>query len=89
MCTRRGGHACGALLVVVWWLILEKHLALRTTGFRPRLDSNLGVGGFSGNQRRHVVSSQRVRQGEATSRGARGCQIKITGVGPFCPQLSG
>jgi hypothetical protein len=24
MCTRRGGRACGVLLMVVWWLILEK-----------------------------------------------------------------
>jgi hypothetical protein len=36
-----------------------------------------------------MMSSRRVRRGEATSCGERGYPIKITGVGPFRSRLSG
>jgi hypothetical protein len=67
----------------------KNHPVLQTTGFRPSLASKLGSDSSCGNRRQHVVSSWRVRWGEATSCGTCGCQIKILGVGPFRPRLSG
>jgi hypothetical protein len=67
----------------------ENNPRLHTKGFWPSLDSKLGGGGSSGNQRWHVASSRRVHQGEATSCGACGHQIKILRVGPFHLRLSG
>jgi hypothetical protein len=34
MCLGRGGHACGALLTAVWWLILENSVVLVPVGIR-------------------------------------------------------
>jgi hypothetical protein len=67
----------------------KNHAALRTMGFRPSLASKLGGDGSGGNPRWHVVSLRRVRQGEATLCGAGGLQIKILGVRPFHPRLTG
>jgi hypothetical protein len=66
-CPGRGGRTCGALL---GWS-LKNHPTLRTSSCRSSLASELGGGDSGGNRRRHVVSSRRVRQGEATLCGAR------------------
>jgi hypothetical protein len=89
MCLGRGGRACGALLTVVWWLILKKPTSTMDDRFSTEFGLKLGGGGSGGNQRRHMSLSRRVRQGEATSCGAHDHQIEIPGVGPFCPRLSG
>jgi hypothetical protein len=83
-CLGRGGRAHGALLAVVWWLILEKLPSATDDGFRPSLASKLS-GNSGGNQRRHVASSRRVCQDEATSCIVHGRQIKIPGFCPFRP----
>jgi hypothetical protein len=41
--------------------------------------------GSGEDRRRHVVSSQRVCRGEATSCKMCGRQMRNLGVGPFCP----
>jgi hypothetical protein len=33
MCTGRGGHACDALLAVVWWLVLKNPPSVTEGGF--------------------------------------------------------
>jgi hypothetical protein len=63
----------------------KKHLMLRTAGFRSSLASKLDGGSSSRNWWWHMVSQRRVRQGEATSWGARGYWIKNPEVGPFSP----
>jgi hypothetical protein len=60
-----------------------------TDGFCWVWASKLGGGGSVGNRRRHMVSSRRVRRGEAISCRACGHQIKFPGVGPFRPRLNG
>jgi hypothetical protein len=55
ICPGRGGHACGALLAVVWWLILGKppnttddgfstEFGLKTQRWRFRWESEVAQG---------------------------------------------
>jgi hypothetical protein len=84
-CPPHGGHACSALLTMVSVVEPQHHLAAGFVEFGPQTRWCCS----GDNLRRHVASSQRVPQGEATSCGAHGYQIKIPRVGPFCLQLSG
>jgi hypothetical protein len=90
-CTGHGGRGRGVKLMGFWWSSLEKPPSSTDDEFSiwSSLASKLVGGSFGGNRRRHVASSWRVHRGEATSCGARGCQINIPGVGPFCPWWSG
>jgi hypothetical protein len=79
------GCARGAILKVVGWLNLKRPPSATDDGFLIGFGSKLGGGGTTGNRRWHVASLRRVCQGETTSCGAHGRQIKIPGIGPFRP----
>jgi hypothetical protein len=53
---QRGGCARGAILMVVWWLILGKPPHAAATDFAKFGPQKLSGGGSRGNQWRHVAS---------------------------------
>jgi hypothetical protein len=83
------GDTHGAIITVVWWLILGNPPCAADGGFCRVWASKLGGDGSKGNWWHHVASQRRVLQSEATSCGACGRQIENLVVGLFRPCRSG
>jgi hypothetical protein len=66
----------------------QNHLALLMAGFIEFGPQNSTIR-FRRESEAHVVSSRKVRRGEATSCGVCDHQMHVLRVGPFWPQLSG
>jgi hypothetical protein len=75
---------------VVCYSWLFQWLSFKTTQLLVLLSLGLKTRrcGSDGNQKRHMAL-RRMRRGEETLCGAHGHQIKMSGVGPFNPRLSG
>jgi hypothetical protein len=84
-CPGRGGRACGALLTTVLVDAPQNHPAAGFAKFGPQ-NSTMW---FRWDRSWDVAALRKVRWGEATLCGVCGHHIKILGVGPFCPGLSG
>jgi hypothetical protein len=71
-CPGHGGHAWGAILTVVWWLILKNPPSTMDIRFLTEFGLKTKWWRFRWEWMRHVASSRRVCRGEATLCGARG-----------------
>jgi hypothetical protein len=82
-CPGRGGCTRGAILVVVWWLILEKPPNATDDGFSTEFDLKTRRWWFWWESRAVRGAIMKGVSWQSNLCGACGRHIKILGVGPF------